>query len=212
MASNQILSLYNSRKTILELLTMENYDITGYDGFSQQEVESMLKHAQLDMLVIRNKEQTNEMKIYVKYYLGKTFRNNLKDIIEDLFESSEGEEPTLKKTDTLVVIADDDPNETVTKNIRYRFDNEGIHIIVFNIKRLQFNVRKHILNPAIRILTEEETEKLKTEMKIKNLSQLPEVSRFDPLTMSVFVRPNQICHYIRDCPTSITEEYYRVCC
>jgi DNA-directed RNA polymerase subunit H (RpoH/RPB5) len=209
-SSNHILSLYNSRLTILELLSMENYDVTGYEGFSINEVEAMFKNSQLDMLVTKSKDKTEEKNIYVKYFLGKTLRNNINEIIEDLFDNNDG--ATLTKNDTLVIIIDDEPNDTIIKNICYKNDNEGIFIVLFNIKRLQFNVRKHKLNPSfISILTDEEVEELKNRMKIKHLSQLPEISRFDPLAMSIFMRPNQVCHIIRDCPTSIAEDYYRVC-
>jgi DNA-directed RNA polymerase subunit H (RpoH/RPB5) len=209
ISSNRILSLYNSRLTILELLSMENYDVAGYEGFSINEVEAMFKNSQLDMLVTKSKDKIEERKIYIKYFLGKTLRNNLNEIIEDLFEN---EGATLTKKDTLVIIIDDEPNDTIIKNIRYKNDNEGIFIVLFNIKRLQFNVRKHKLNPSsVTVLTDEEVEELKHKMKIKHLSQLPEISRFDPLAMSIFMRPNQVCHIIRDCPTAITEDYYRVC-
>jgi|694.fasta_scaffold05266_3 DNA-directed RNA polymerase subunit H (RpoH/RPB5) len=209
---NRILSIYKSRLIILELLSMENYDTTGYDGFSIREVETMYKNTQLDMLVTKDKEKTKEKKIYVKYYLGKLGKKNIEEMVDDLFSTEEEETPILKKeTDSLVIITDDEPNETTIKTIRYKYDNQGIHIVIFNIKRLQFNVRKHKLNPEIQIMTDDEVEKLKLRIKIKDVSFLPEISRFDPLSMSVFMRPNQVCHLIRDSPTSITEDYYRVC-
>jgi DNA-directed RNA polymerase subunit H (RpoH/RPB5) len=208
ISSNRILNLYKSRLTILELMQMEQYDIAGYEGFSINEIEAMFKNAQLDMLVTKNKDKTNEKKIYVKYYLGKTLRNNLNDMVEDLFLQ---EQPVLTKNDTLVIVLDDDPNDTIVRNVLYKNDNEGIFIVVFNIKRLLFNVRKHVLNPEIRILEESEVEDLKKRIKIKDISQLPEISRFDPLAMSIFMRPQQVCHIVRDCPTSVKEDYYRVC-
>jgi DNA-directed RNA polymerase subunit H (RpoH/RPB5) len=186
---------------------MENYDVSQYEGFSILDIETMFKNTQLDLLLTKNKDQTNEKKIYINYYLGTTLRNSLNNIIEDIFESSN----TLGKKDTLVIISNDDPNDTIVKTLRYKNDNEGIHIIVFSIKRLQFNVRKHVLNPEIIILEEDELGELKKGMGIKDLSQIPEISRFDPLAMSVFMRPKQVCKLIRDCPTSIKEYYYRVC-
>jgi DNA-directed RNA polymerase subunit H (RpoH/RPB5) len=189
---------------------MENYDVSGYEGFSINEVEAMFKNSQLDMLV---SQSTTEKKIYIKYNLGKTLRNVLNDIVEDLYilENSDSGVPTLTKNDTLVIIIDDEPNDSIIKNIKYKNDNEGIFIVPFNIKRLQYNVRKHKLNPVVRILSDEELQALKLKMKIKTLSQLPEISRFDPLAMCIFMRPNQVCHIVRDCPTSVKEDYYRVC-
>jgi DNA-directed RNA polymerase subunit H (RpoH/RPB5) len=214
LLSSRIISLYKSRLTILELLNMEKYDISGYEGFSIHEIESMLKNSQLDMLFIKSKDKTDEKKLYVKYYLGKTLRNNLNDIIEDLFilqVSENSVQTTLNKNDTLVIIIDDDPNETIISKIRYKYEKEGIFIVIFNIKRLQFNVRNHILNPEIRILEDDEVVELKERIKIKDLSQLPEISRFDPLATSIFMRPGQVCHIIRNSPTAIREDYYRHC-
>jgi DNA-directed RNA polymerase subunit H (RpoH/RPB5) len=214
ISSNRILSLYKSKTTLLELLQMENYDVADYEGFSISEIESMFKNSQLDMLVSKNKGKTDEAKLYVKYYLGKTLRNSLNDIVEDLFvlgNADNGDQPTLSKSDTLVIVTDDEPNATIEKNVRYKNDNEGIFIVIFNIKRLQFNVRKHRLNPEIRVMTDAEVEELKTRIKINSITQLPEISRFDPLAMSIFMRPNQVCHIVRDCPTAVREDYYRYC-
>jgi DNA-directed RNA polymerase subunit H (RpoH/RPB5) len=214
ISTNLILSLYKSKTTLLELLQMENYDVADYEGFSISEIESMFKNSQLDMLVSKNKGKTDEAKLYVKYYLGKTLRNSLNDIVEDLFvlgNADNGDQPTLSKSDTLVIVTDDEPNATIEKNVRYKNDNEGIFIVIFNIKRLQFNVRKHRLNPEIRVMTDAEVEELKTRIKINSITQLPEISRFDPLAMSIFMRPNQVCHIVRDCPTAVREDYYRYC-
>ena len=162
-------------------------------------------------MLVSKKENKKEKKIYVKYHLEKTIRK-LDDIVEDLFVGENSETPILsKETDTLVIITDEEPNDTLLKSLRYKNDNEGIFIVVFNIRRLQFNVRKHILSPDIRVIGSEELEQLKDKIKITSLSQFPEISRFDPLAMSIFMRPSQVCHIIRDCPTSVKEDYYRVC-
>ena len=211
MSSNRIQSLYKSRFFILELLKAEKYDTNDYEGFSINEVEAMFKNNQLDILVVKNKEKTNEKKIYIKYYLGKTLRNSLNDIIEDLFTTENGQPLLKKETDTLVIITDDDPNETIIKNIRYKFDNEGIFIVIFNIKRLQYNVRTHSLQPIVRILEHNEVEELKKRLKINSLSQLPEIGRFDPLAMAIFMRPKQVYHCLRNSQTAVEEESYRVC-
>lgn len=212
LSINRIMDIFNSRRIILELLDLEKYQITDYGGFSINEIEIMYKNNQLDMLV--SNEETNK-KIYIKYFLDKTIgKHNTDEIIEDLFitENPETSQPTLLKNDTLVIITDDDPNDTTIKNIRYQYDNNGIYIMIFNIRRLRFNVRKHELNPQIRIMKDEEVKKLQHQYNIENLSVLlPEISRFDPLAMSIFMRPGQVCHIIRNSPTAINSDYYRIC-
>lgn len=70
---------------------------------------------------------------------------------------------------------------------------------------------KHTLVPECNILTEKECEELKVKYNIKKLSQLPEISRFDPQALAVGLRPNQVCHFKRKSPTAMYYEYYRVC-
>ena len=113
-SNSQILSIYKSRTTILELLEKQEYQISGYDNFNLNEIDAMYKNSQLDMLVNRTNKNTNEIEnIYVKYYLEKKQLrlNILNDIIEDLFTGDST--TTLTKKDTLIIIVDNEPNETI---------------------------------------------------------------------------------------------------
>jgi hypothetical protein len=82
--SNRILSIYKSRKTILEQLYNQDYNVNEYNEFSINEIDAMLTNEQLDMLITQN---TNNKKVYIKYYfISKQIKpQNLDDIIEDLF-------------------------------------------------------------------------------------------------------------------------------
>jgi DNA-directed RNA polymerase subunit H (RpoH/RPB5) len=210
MSSYRISTLYNSRINILELLEMEGYAVQDYQGFSKNEIDAMFKHDQLDMLVSRE----NNQKVYIKYSLGKPIRKELlSQMIEDLFENEymNTNAPLLQETDTLVIIIDEEPNETNIKQCRLLFDRFKKFVVMFNIRRLQFNIRKHVLIPQTRILSTVDMANLKTKYKIKDWSQLPEISRFDPLAMSVFLRPGQIIEIDRHSPVSISNLYYRFC-
>jgi len=46
---------------------------------------------------------------------------------------------------------------------------------------------------------------------IRDLSQLPEVSRFDPQSLAICLRPGQVCKYTRKSVASLEHDYYRVC-
>jgi DNA-directed RNA polymerase subunit H (RpoH/RPB5) len=52
---------------------------------------------------------------------------------------------------------------------------------------------------------------LMTKYKLKNLSQLPEISRFDPVALLIMLRPGQVCEINRKSATSVSTLYYRVC-
>jgi DNA-directed RNA polymerase subunit H (RpoH/RPB5) len=178
----------------------------------------MYANNQLDMLV--SKERGGNLdgdgeKIYVKYYLGKPIRKEiLTNIVEDLFEIPQADtnRPVLEPSDALVFIIDEEPNDTNIKQLQILFDRDGIFVMMYNIRRLQFNVRKHALNPEVGVVKDEkEVQEIREKFNIREWTQLPEISRFDPLAMSIFLRPGQIMRIRRDSPTSIENLYYRYC-
>jgi DNA-directed RNA polymerase subunit H (RpoH/RPB5) len=67
------------------------------------------------------------------------------------------------------------------------------------------------LVPHCTILEEKEVEELKKKFNIQKLSQLPEISRFDPQALAICLRPGQVCHFQRESATAMLYEYYRVC-
>lgn len=205
-SSNRILSIYNSRKNILEILESRGYDVDDYNLFSINEIDAMYKNNQLDMLLKNNKTSRT---IYIKYYLNakQVKKQDLDDIIEDLFVIDE----VLTKDDTIIVITDDEPNDTITAKIKYLYDHDNIFVVINNIKRLQFNILEHSLVPKCNVLTDIEVEQLKHKYNLKSTKQLPEVSRFDPQALAICLRPGQVCRYIRKSTTAISTDYYRIC-
>ena len=49
------------------------------------------------------------------------------------------------------------------------------------------------------------------QYNLSNDSQLPEISRFDPVSKVIFLRPGEVCEIIRYDKISLTNKYYRVC-
>jgi DNA-directed RNA polymerase subunit H (RpoH/RPB5) len=204
--NNRILSIYNSRKTLIDLLIYRDYNVADYQDFSINEIDAMSTNAQLDMLVTHNK--TND-KIYLKYYLtAKQIRPaNLMDIIEDLYSI----DTVLEKSDTLIIITEDEPNDTIITRMRYLHDHDGIFVVIHNIKRLQYNILNHRLVPKCAVLDTDEIDDLKKKYNIVNLMQLPEISRFDPQALALCVRPGQVCRFRRESATALYNDYYRIC-
>jgi DNA-directed RNA polymerase subunit H (RpoH/RPB5) len=211
-SSNKVLRIYKSRKTILDLLeTYQNYDVSDYNDFSINEIDAMLSNEQLDMLVQRKSEDSvgKPQKTYIKYYLqSKQIRpQTLDDIIEDLYLV----ENILTKDDTLIIIIEDEPNDTIIAKLNYLYNTSGIFIVIHNIKRLQFNILQHKLVPNMSILSKKEVEELMQKFNLKTVNQLPEIGRFDPQALALSMRPGDVCQINRDSVTSIEYDYYRVC-
>ena len=173
-SNNRILSIYKSRTNILKLLEKQGHNISDYSEFSINEIDTMYTNKQLDMLMTNDTDNT---KTYVKYYLdAKQIRpQNLDEVIEDLFQV----ENILTKDDNLVIIIDSEPNDTILARMNYIFNHDGIFVVIHNIGRLQYNILEHKLVPPMRILTDTETSELMKKFNLKNLTQLPEISRFD---------------------------------
>lgn len=205
--NNRILNIYKSRNTILQLLETQKYNIEEYSNFSINEIDAMYSNEQLDMLLTHS---TNGTKTYVKYYLtAKQIRpkNLEEDIIEDLFVI----ENILNKNDNLIIIIEDEPNDTIVTKMKYLYDHDGIFVVIHNMKRLQFNILQHNLVPKCTVLNDLEIEEIKKKYNMKTTMQLPEISRFDPQALAMCLRPGQICKFERDSATALKYEYYRIC-
>ena len=204
--NNRILKLYKSRVTLIDQLENLDYDVNEYQNFSINEIDAMNNNTQLDMSI---NHKTNNTKIYVKYYPGskQINRPNLDLIVDDLYNVSN----TLTKLDTLIIITEDEPNETIINKIKYLYDHDNIFVIIHNIKRLQFNLLKHTLVPECTILGDAEVEELKQKFNITRNNQLPEISRFDPQALAMCLRPGQICKFKRESSTALFYDYYRIC-
>jgi DNA-directed RNA polymerase I, II, and III subunit RPABC1 len=207
-----ISSIYNSRKTILELMSKQGYNINDYANFSISEVNSMKQNNQLDMLLETSEDnitpENPKKKIYIRYYLGvRPAPKNIQEMIDDLFILSE----TLKKTDTLFIIIKDEPNETLINEMKHIWESENIFIVIESIKRLQFNILNHVLVPSHTIITESEVNDVMKRYNITDKIQFPDISRFDPVARVIGLRPGQVCKIIRPSKTSIESNYYRIC-
>lgn len=204
----KIISLFKSRTTIIELLAALDYVVEDYSTFSINEIDAMQKNDQLDMLVTH---KINGKKIYVKHYLPdkqkQITRKALDAVIEDLYEIDK----ILTQNDTLLIICDDEPNNSNISKMNYLYDHDGIFIVMHNIKRLQYNISMHDLVPKMTILSEDETKEFMIKMNISSLSQLPEISRYDPQALSICLRPKDVCRIERTSVTALKCLYYRVC-
>jgi DNA-directed RNA polymerase subunit H (RpoH/RPB5) len=190
---------------------MQGYNIYDYEGFSVNEVNTMKVNNQLDMILEKNDEDVDlkrKPKIYIRYYLAKSLRpQNLQEMIDDLFNIEE----VLSKHDTLFIVVKDEVNDTLINALKHIWEQEKIFIVIQNLKRLQFNILKHVLVPPHRILNSAEVLTVKKRYNIMNDGQFPDISRFDPVAQAIGIRPGQVCEIIRPSKTAISAPYYRMC-
>jgi len=224
--SSLISKIYKSRRVILDLMKRQDYKIADYEGFSINEVNTMVTNNQLDMMLEKkgkskkvegegeseeNAEedhQSPKTKIYIRYFLTKTLRPaNLQEMIDDLFNVEE----ILTKADTLFVVVKDDINDTLTNALKHIWESEGIYIVLQTLTRLQFNILDHVLVPSHRVISEDEKILVKKRFNIMNDGQFPELPRFDPVAQVIGIRPGQVCEIIRPSKTAISAMYYRIC-
>ena len=202
MSNNKkIIDVYKSRNNLLEILQIRGFDISNYEGFSLNEIHTLVNNEQLDMIF------QDKYKIYVKYFIEKALRpNNVYDIVEDIYNIEE----LLSKKDELIIIIKEEPNDTLHNLQSIIYEEEEIFINIININRLQFNILNHIMVPKHRILNNEEKEKIIIKYNILD-DNIPPISRFDPVSQVIGLRPNQYCEITRPSKTSITSLFYRIC-
>lgn len=205
--SSMISNIYKARKTILQILSVQGYNIDEYENFSVAEVNAMSQNNQLDMLL--EKSNNNEvMKTYVLFYLNKTIRDkSIYEIIDELFTTEE----VLKKSDTLLIVTKEEVSEPMLNLLKHIWDKDGIFIIMIFIKRLQFNILEHELVPKHSVLNNSELDVVKQRYNIINNDQFPEISRFDPVASVIGIRPGEVCEIKRSSKTAINGIYYRIC-
>ena len=208
MAENKkILAVHKSREVLLDILTVRGFNTEDYKGFSISEIHALLVNKQLDIL-LKSGENDSGKKVYIKFYLEKTLRpSNVHDFIDDLFNI----EQILSKEDDLVIIIKDQPNDTLEKLQSSIYEHDGIFVTIINIDRLQFNILNHSLVPKHRTLSDTEMEEIKNKYNVTDNSNFPEISRFDPVSQVMGIRPGQLFEIERPSKTAITGKFYRIC-
>jgi DNA-directed RNA polymerase subunit H (RpoH/RPB5) len=111
----------------------------------------------------------------------------------------------------LFIIIKDEINETLTNELKHIWETDGIFIVIENIKRLQFNILDHDLVPEHSIVNESEVIEIMKKYNITDKIQFPDISRFDPVSRAIGLRPGQLCHIVRPSKTAIKANYYRIC-
>jgi DNA-directed RNA polymerase subunit H (RpoH/RPB5) len=208
-----ITSIYNSRHNILEIMEYNGYNTDKFKKFDINEIYASSNNKNLDMILETNKDINPVRKIYIRYFIENILTPQIiSSLVEELFETSD----TLnKETDTLFIIINYIHNtshntipESIKQCIKQIWHFKKILVVVEDMKRLQFNILKHILVPQHIILTSEEVEELNKEYSYEKLST---ISRFDPVSIARCLKPGQVFKILRPSETAIIAIHYRKC-
>lgn len=201
--SRIVSEIYQSRNVLLEIMETRGYQIDEYNDFSITEVNAMNKNEQLDLLLTN--ENSTKGKIYIKYNLLKGLRpQNIDDMVEELFDI----EQILTKTDELLIITKNEPNETLLTHLETLWLVKKIYVNIISITRLSFNILNHSYVPKHEVV---DKGLVKDKFNIIDDSQIPDISRFDPVAIVLGLRPGILCKITRPSPNAIESEYYRLC-
>jgi len=197
-----ITQVFRSRQHLLEILGEQGYDVEDYNHYSLSMVSSMVENKTLDLQL-----EKGDKKTFVKYHLDTKLV--IPSVVCAFFDGDEGE-PLLKKSDDLIIITKADPNDTMIADMNKIWNDSGIYVSVIHIKRLQFNILKHVQVPKHVVLNEEEKQKALDRFHIQ-ASDLPTISRYDPVAQVLCMRPGMVCRIHRKSKTAVESEYFRVC-
>ena len=227
-ASKTIARVYNARKNLLELMMAQGYDVEGYTNFGVNEVNAMYAHKQLDMLVETKSSSSDKSKekpkkkAYIKFHLEKMLSaGHINDLVEDLYVLGSGGEigglgistnandTVLTENDTLIIVTKHEV-KTMNQYLNQLF-LQGRFIILLSFDRLQFNILNHQYVPPHTILSKEELNEMMKKYNVGDKSQLPDISRYDPVALAIGMRPGDVCKIDRPSKSAIHSTYYRVC-
>jgi len=203
-SSNLLNEIYKSRNNHLKQLKVAGYNISGYENMTINEVYFMHMHGELNFDVTKNSNET----IFIKYHLKSSLRaKNINDMTEAVWASNHFS----PENSIIVLMLDTEPNSSVLDLVKQIYAEENIYIILYNINRLLFNILDHVMVPTHTVLSPEEAISFKEKFRITRNSELPTISRFDPVAMAKFMRPGEICKILRSSVNAIESEYFRLC-
>jgi len=207
-SSSLVSQVYKARNSLLQQLEAQGYDVQDITHFSVTEINSMLRHDQLDFTVTTNPDAAIQRKTHVKFYLAKALRPaNVDEFVSQMFKVEE----TLTKDDTLYIITMADPNETLLKKLNLIWQRDRILVNIYGIQRLQANILAHVKVPQHLVLSQEEAKRVREQYNLVKDEQIPSISRFDPVAVALGMRPGQMCRINRYSPTAGRAVYYRMC-
>ena len=206
--------LTESRKTILEMMNLRDYETDKYSNYSSKELNIMLKNMDKKLnynnmpLDMTFSHSVTDKKCVLKYIISRVRVSNLKTLITELIEYE-----IVKENDDIIFITKDKINNL--ESFYSLFDNfletNQLFVQIFSIDNLIRNITKHELVPEMRIVSNEEKEAIKQKYNIQNNYNFPVILKSDPSAMFYGVKNGDLLEIIRTSETSGRYISYRYC-
>ena len=201
--------VYKSRQIIIDIMRSQGYDVSKYEGFGINEV-TVLMDMDMQMIfhkITKDSDSTPPHKVCVMYDSGQQRAAAIARIVENLYDVQK----ILNDNDTLMIVSNDDANDTTTSYLQYIWEQNKRLVIVLGIRRTLFNLLKHAMVHPHRILSAEEAILIKKKFNITDDSKLPSCSRFDAVSQIIMLKPGELVEIIRPSKTAVSSLYYKIC-
>lgn len=207
--SPAIISIYTSLHTLMEYAEKLNFDISNYSGIGVDEIHAMHMNDQLH-IVFENREINPETGTRQKWHIYYKINGPVKipkSICDELCTEHEG----FNKNDILIMVGGADINDSTKSVLRELYEKTGVVIVTPTLKRLQFNIFKNDIVPHHQVISISELTKVCNTYNISDMSQFPTISRFEPVSQAICMRPGQVCKITRKSQTALESVNYRLC-
>lgn len=208
-------NIYKSRKTLLTQFQERGIDTSNMiNNITENELKIMNKNSDIDFEV-----KQNDYKISIKYILNSKLRNTtLRNQITSFMEEEKilDEEGNINKdihinNHELIFIIKESPNESLIKVIDEIYNEYKLYVNLFWINTLLFNILDHEYVPNHKKITNDDFKELKIMYNLNSKHQLPFISRHDPVSKVLGIRPGEVVKITR--PSQSCGKYitYRCC-
>lgn len=187
--------LFQSRKTVLELLRDREYDVPlMYDCDNFNDFRQLHSNKKLDIFV----KQPNNC--YVKFIILNKIRPQVvREYIEEIQNKYTGE------NGSIIIILKNKPHNSLFK-VSKEFNN----IQFFWLSELIHNITKHRLNPKFELLNNNEIDDLLKKYNLISKLSLPLILSSDPICKYFNFKVGNICKVTSISPTNGVYVSYRV--
>lgn len=197
-------TLYNIRKTVIEMLEDRNYIVPDSEKINFDDFTLKFKNKNIDIFIDNSSEENNidNKKVYVYFHNeNKTIaKSDLKNKVNNLIEEYNDEEIKL------IILLKEKGNGSIFKEITKEIYK---NVEIFMNKNMIFNITHHDFVPKHSILSkDEEDEVLDKYSTTKN--KLPKIFKNDPVAKYYGMKSNQVCKIIRKSPEVGDYVYYRL--